>query len=54
MWGNDTTDERNQAIKRTKKVHEKSFVRGKSNEIDESTIRFKHKVILKIYNPKES
>jgi hypothetical protein len=43
MWGNDTTEESNQAIKRTKKVHgvivhikkqfQKNFVTGKSLQL---------------------
>jgi hypothetical protein len=61
MWGNDTTEESNRAIKRTKKVHgvieltekqfQRTFVPGKSIAIDESTAEFKHKRIFKIYNP---
>jgi hypothetical protein len=60
MWGNDTTEESSQAIKRTKKVHGviehtekqflKNFVPGKSIAIHESTVWFKLKIIFKIYN----
>jgi hypothetical protein len=64
MWGNDTTDESNQAIKRTKKVvygvteHtekqlQKNFVSGKSIAIDESTVGFKGKIIFKIHYPEK-
>jgi hypothetical protein len=61
MWGNDTTEESNRAIKSTKKEHrvtehienqfQKKFMPGKA--IDESTVGFMRKIIFKIYNPKE-
>jgi hypothetical protein len=40
-------------IKHTEKQFQKHFVPGKSTAIDESSVGFKHKIILKIYNPEK-
>jgi hypothetical protein len=59
---NDTNEESNQTIKRTRKVHgvieyivkqfQKYFVPGKNIAIDELTVWFNGKIIFEIYNPK--
>jgi hypothetical protein len=61
--GNDTTEESRWTIRRTKKLHgvvehiekhfQKYFVPGKNIAVDESTVGFKAKIILKTYNPKK-
>jgi hypothetical protein len=41
-------------IEHIEKQFQKSFVPGKSIAIDESTVGFKHKIIFKIYDQKET
>jgi hypothetical protein len=61
--GNDITEESNGAIKRMKvcgviehaeKQFQKYCVPGKNAAIDDSTVGFKGKIILKIYNPRKT